>query len=66
MSDKSKSQPFLYDTRVLQRNVGEGSLSQSDVQAHLEALPDVSAKAEPFLTSLNLRDDGDDDLGNDE
>ena len=60
---KATKNPNVYDTRVIQRNVGDGTLSDGDVKKHIETLPDVAAKAQPFETSLrgNDRDDEDDD-----
>ena len=60
---KTTKSPNVYDTRVIQRNVGDGTLSADDVKKHIETLPDVASKGEPFDTSLrgNDRDDEDDD-----
>jgi hypothetical protein len=60
---KTTKSPNVYDTRVIQRNVGDGTLSEAEVKKHIETLPDVAQKAEPFETSLrgNDRDDEDDD-----
>jgi hypothetical protein len=60
---KTPKNPNVYDTRVIQRNTGDGTISPEDVKKHIETLPDVASKAEPFDTSLrgNDRDDEDDD-----
>jgi hypothetical protein len=62
-NEKTKKSPNVYDTRVIQRNVGDGTLSDGEVKKHLDGLPDVAAKGQPFETSLrgNDRDDEDDD-----
>lgn len=52
MSNTKSKSPMVYDVRVLQRNVGDGTLSADDVTAHLSGLPDVAAKGTPFETSL--------------
>lgn len=63
--DKSKQishtfMPWAYDTRVIQRNVNEGVLTQADVKNMLEKLPDVAEKAEPMHTTLGGNDIDDD------
>lgn len=60
---KTKQSSNVYDTRVIQRNQGDGTLSADDVKKHLEGLPDVASKGQPFETTLrgNDRDDEDDD-----
>jgi hypothetical protein len=56
-------QPAVYDTRVIQRNQADGTVSADDVKNHLTNLPDVAGKSQPFDTSLRgfERDDEDDD-----
>ena len=55
---------WSYDTRVLARNLSEGTLSQADVNAFLKALPDVADKSEPFDV-LGGGADGDSDSDTD-
>ncbi len=60
---KSTKSPAVFDTRVIQRNAADGSLSPEDVKGHFAGLPDVAAKAQPFDTSLRgfERDEDEDD-----
>ena len=60
---KTTKSPNVYDTRVIQRNTGDGTLTEAEVKKHIETLPDVASKAQPFETTLrgNDRDDEDDD-----
>jgi len=59
---KTPKSPNVYDTRVIQRNAGDGTISADDVKKHFATLPDVASKAQPFETTLrgNDRDDEDD------
>jgi len=65
--DKKQS-PSTYDVRVVQRNIGEGAISQADYKAFLDKLPDVTDKSEPIQTTLggSEPDDDIDDEGHDE
>lgn len=56
---QSKKTANLYDTRVLQRNLADGSLDQKEFDNHLANLPDVSNKAQPFDTGLGAHEDAD-------
>jgi hypothetical protein len=60
---KTKQNSNVYDTRVISRNLGDGTLSADDVKNHIDGLPDVASKGQPFETSLRGtdRDDEDDD-----
>lgn len=60
---KPTKSPAVFDTRVIQRNAADGSLSPDDVKAHFAGLPDVASKAQPFDTSLRgfERDEDEDD-----
>lgn len=62
MSTPKQKQPNVFDTRVIQRNVGDGTLSQDEVDSHLKALPDVATKGQPFDTTLRGFDRDDEDL----
>ena len=64
---KSTKPAGVYDTRVIQRNTADGTLSADEVKTHIETLPDAAGKAEPFDTSLRgfERDDEDDDVDGD-
>lgn len=63
MANTKTKSSNVYDTRVLNRNLADGTLTPEELQKHLEALPDVAQKAQPFDTTLrgNERDDEDDD-----
>lgn len=43
---KSDNSLARLDKRVLDRNVQRGSVSRSDVEAHLKALPDLAEQAD--------------------
>lgn len=62
MAATKHKQPNVFDTRVIQRNVGDGSISEDEVKAHMKNLPDAAPKAEPFETSLRGFERDDDDL----
>lgn len=61
MATKTPS-PQLFDSRVMHRHVQDGFLTPDDVKAHLAALPDVAAKAEPLRASHPGSDVDDGDL----
>lgn len=67
MSNTKSKSPMVYDVRVIQRNVGDGTLSPEDVNAHLSGLPDVAAKGTPFETSLRgFEREDEDEAGDDQ
>lgn len=45
----SKKDEFLYDARIVERNILEGKLSKKDYEKHLASLPDVEEKGEPLV-----------------
>lgn len=45
----SKKDEFLYDVRIVERNILEGKLSKKDYEKHLASLPDVEEKGEPLV-----------------
>ncbi len=53
MPTEPTKKPFAFDTRVLERNLADGSVSREEYERHLAALPDVSGKSEGFLTRLS-------------
>jgi hypothetical protein len=55
-----------YDTRVLQRNVHDGVLTQASVKTWFETLPDVTSKSEPVRASRPGQGEDLDDDGGDE
>jgi hypothetical protein len=57
---------MIYDTRVIQRNLHEGVITQADVNNWIEKLPDAATKAEPVRTTLGRDDDGGYDDGDQE
>ena len=56
------SQDFLFDKRVIQRNVEKGLLDQKTVQKTISSLPDRADNA--TVTAVDaLDDDADDEAG---
>lgn len=53
------SQDFLFDKRVLQRNVEKGLVDQKTVQKTISSLPDRADNA--AVTSVDALDDGEDE-----
>lgn len=45
---KSKDD-FLYDVRIISRNIRDGVVSKKDYDKHLDSLPDVEANSEPLI-----------------
>lgn len=45
----SKKDEFLYDVRIVERDILEGKLSKKDYEKHLASLPDVEEKGEPLV-----------------
>ena len=45
---KSKDD-FLYDVRIISRNIRDGAVSKKDYDKHLDSLPDVEANSEPLI-----------------
>ena len=45
----SKKEEFLYDVRIAERHIKDGSLSKKDYEKHLKSLPDVEEKGEPLI-----------------
>jgi hypothetical protein len=45
---KSKDD-FLYDVRIINRNIRDGVVSKKDYDKHLDSLPDVEANSEPLI-----------------
>lgn len=63
--DKKQS-ASTYDVRVVQRNIGDGTISNADYKAFLDKLPDVASRGEAVQTSLATPDEDLDDDGHDE
>jgi hypothetical protein len=63
--DKKQS-PSTYDVRVVQRNIGDGSITNADYKSFLDKLPDVASKGEAVSTTLAGPDEDLDDDGHDE
>ena len=40
---------FLYDVRIVNRNIRDGVVSKKDYDKHLDNLPDVEANSEPLI-----------------
>jgi hypothetical protein len=62
MSQKTVN-PWTFDTRVRERNLKSGALSDKDVEKYLGQLQDVGDQAEPFATSQPALNEPDGDEG---
>lgn len=40
---------FLYDVRIINRNIRDGVVSKKDYDKYLDGLPDVEANSEPLI-----------------
>lgn len=40
---------FLYDVRIINRNIRDGVVSKKDYDKYLDSLPDVEANSEPLI-----------------
>ena len=60
---KPQKQPNVFDTRVIARNLGDGTLSADELKAHLTGLPDVASKGQTFDTTLRGFEPDEDDDG---
>lgn len=47
MSQKNVN-PWTFDTRVRERNLKSGALTDKDLEKYLSSLPDLAEQAEPF------------------
>lgn len=45
----SKEEDFLYDERIVERHIKDGTLSKKDYEKHLKSLPDVEEKGEVLI-----------------
>ena len=45
----SKKEDFLYDERIVERHIKDGTLSKKDYDKHLKSLPDVEEKGEALV-----------------
>ena len=45
------TQPWTFDTRVRERNLRSGAVTEKDVEKYLSQLPDLADQAEPFALS---------------
>ncbi len=45
----SKKEDFLYDERIVERHIKDGTLSKKDYDKHLKSLPDVEEKGEVLI-----------------
>lgn len=50
MTTKTNTNPWLMDTRVRERNLKAGSLTEKDLEKHLAALPDLEGQYDSFST----------------
>ncbi len=40
---------FLYDVRIVNRNIRDGAVSKKDYDKHIESLPDMEYNSEPLI-----------------
>ncbi len=40
---------FLYDVRIVNRNIRDGAVSKKEYDKYIESLPDVEDKSEPLI-----------------
>lgn len=45
----SKKEDFLYDERIVERHIKDGTLSKKDYEKHLKSLPDSEEKGEVLI-----------------
>jgi hypothetical protein len=45
----SKEEDFLYDERIVEMHIKDGTLSKKDYDKHLDSLPDVAEKGEILI-----------------
>jgi hypothetical protein len=45
----SKEEDFLYDERIVEMHIKDGTLSKKDYEKHLKSLPDVEEKGEALV-----------------
>ena len=45
----SKEEDFLYDERIVEMHIKDGTLSKKDYKKHLKSLPDVEEKGEALV-----------------
>jgi len=57
--DIRKLEPSNFDSRLIERHLGEGRLSAKELQAHLDGLEDLSENAEEFEVLLGEDPNGD-------
>lgn len=50
MTTKTNTNPWLMDTRVRERNLRSGALTEKDLEKHLGALPDLEGHYDSFAT----------------
>jgi hypothetical protein len=50
MTTKTNTNPWLMDSRVRERNLKSGALTEKDLEKHLAALPDLEGQYEAVAT----------------
>ncbi len=63
--DIRKLEPSNFDSRLIERHLGEGRISAKELQTHLDGLEDMSDNAEEFKVLLGEDPDADDDAKSD-
>ena len=76
MTTKTNTNPWLMDSRVRERNLKSGALTEKDLEKHLAALPDLEGQYEAVSTpqpaleqprvAAPIVSESDSDLGDDE
>ncbi|MFO0740476.1 MAG: hypothetical protein U0270_31555 [Labilithrix sp.] len=77
MTTKTNTNPWLMDSRVRERNLKSGALTEKDLEKHLAALPDLEgqydavstpqpALEQPRVAAPVVDEESDSDLGDDE
>jgi hypothetical protein len=41
-----KNEPFLFDVRLMERNIKSGAISRKEIEKYLKNLPDITENAE--------------------
>lgn len=44
-----KKEEFLYDVRISQRHLREGTISKKEYDKHIAGLPDMESNSEPLI-----------------
>jgi len=53
----SDTKDFLYDVRIAEKHLQDGTVSQEEYDKYLASLPDVEEKGEPLVIEEDLADE---------